>query len=83
MSAIIPGPYGIPGTINHPAMNPVPAPEMEKPLAPSIDHFINEPDHWTVHNLPPEGKQQFTDNVHRYIRQLGKDYLDEADDAAE
>jgi hypothetical protein len=75
MSATIPEPYWLPGTINHPAMNPVPAPEQEKSLVPSIDPYVSEKDRYTVSWLPEEGKRQFRENIHQYIGQLDKDYL--------
>jgi hypothetical protein len=42
--------------------------------APSLDGYISEADRRTVARLPEEGKQQFRENVHEYIGQLGKDY---------
>jgi hypothetical protein len=58
-----------------------PVPDGAEPCqGPSIDSYIPERDHWTVAHLPDEVKKQFGENVHRYIRQLGKDYLNEDDD---
>jgi hypothetical protein len=71
MSAIIPGPYGIPGDIK-PAPSPVPSPEQEKYF--SLDPLVSEHDREIVYNLPAEGKREFSENIHQYIGQLGKDY---------
>jgi hypothetical protein len=82
MSAIIPGPYSIPGTIKQPTVNPVPSPEQEKIPAPSIDPYVSEKDRYTISWLPEEGKRQFRENVHQYIGQLDKDYLPQQPDEA-
>jgi hypothetical protein len=81
-ASVIPGPYPM-GQIPYNTGKPPVSSEQEKNATPSIDPYITERDRWTVASLPPEGRKEFGDNVHRYIRQLGKDYLDEADDAAE
>ncbi len=49
-------------------------PPQEKSPAPSIDRHVSEHDRWLIASLPEEGQREFSENVHQYIGQLGKDY---------